>query len=62
MPELERELRELGRALDLPAPPGDLAARVREAIAGGPAPRPGRAPGRRALARLRADLEEDEDA
>jgi hypothetical protein len=49
MPELERELRELGRALDLPAPPGDLAARVREAIAGGPAPRPGRAPGRRAL-------------
>jgi len=38
MPELERELRDLGRALDLPAPPDDLAARVRQAIAAEPAP------------------------
>jgi len=47
VPDLERELRDLGGALELPAAPEDLAARVREAVTSEPAPR--RRPGRRAL-------------
>ena len=51
MPELERELRDLGPALALPEPPAGLAARVRDAIAAGPEPaaRRRRLSGRRAL-------------
>ena len=49
MPELERELRDLGRTLVLPAPPDDLAARVREAVSAERPARGRRLGGRRTL-------------